>query len=135
MPRATAPAAGFRGPARTFASAGVRAAGRALALNDTASLFLEETTQDAGGADETEDVPVATGLPARIDPIGRGEGGTLVGDQIDETATHVVSLAAGTQLTTAHKVALASTGAVRWAVLALHVVSDPVIVRAEVRGA
>lgn len=135
MPRATAPNAGLRGPARTFAPAGAREAGRALALNDVADLYVEVTTKDAGGADVTDDQLVASDLPARIDPIGDAVGGRLVGEQVDETSTHVVSLAAGTQLSTGHKVALDSTGAVRWAVVALRRVSDPLLVRAEVRGA
>lgn len=135
MPRAAAPLAGLKGPSRTFAPAGVREAGRALALNDVATVYAETSGTDSGGAGYTEDAVILTGLPARIDPIGKASDGGLLGDQTDESATHVVSLAAGTQLTTRHKVALEGTGAVRWAVVALHDVSDPVIVRAEVRQA
>lgn len=135
MPRTTAPMAGLRGTARAFAPAGVREAGRALALTDTASLYVEVTTKDTGGADETDDQLVAVGLPARIDPMGDAVGGRLVAEQVNEDATHVVSLAAGSPVTTGHKVALASAPDVRWAVLALHEVTDPVIVRVEVRRA
>lgn len=133
MPRAAAPNAGLTGPARTFAPASVREAGRALALTDTVAMFVEHTVKE-GGAGRTEDVPDGQ-VNGRIDPIGDAVGGTLVADQIDERSTHVVSVPAGTSLTTRHKVTCTSTNGVRWAVLALHQATDAVLLRAEVRVA
>lgn len=133
MPRKAAPNAGLTGPSRTFAPASVREAGRQLALTDTITLY-EEVTIREGGAGRTEDQLMGE-VQGRIDPIGDAVGGTLVADQIDERSTHVVSVPAGTDLTTRHKVATTTTNGVRWAVLALHKATDGVLLRAEVRVA
>lgn len=133
MPRAAAPDAGLRGPSRTFAPNPARDAGRALALVTIADVY-RETFVKVDGASTKADVLEASGVAARIDPIASSGGaGGLIGDQIDETSTHIVSMNVDMELTTQHAIMLDGSST-RWAVVATHAVSDGVLLRVEVRA-
>lgn len=132
MPRAAAPDAGLRGPARSWAPDPAREAARDLALDDVASVYSEEVVEVKGMA-TVEERMVLAGVPARIDPVGVRGGLGLVGDQLDEGSTHVVSLAPDISVTTRHRLVLDSTGDVKWAVTATRRTTDSVLTRVEVR--
>jgi hypothetical protein len=123
---------GLRGPGQVHFPEAPKDFGRDVGLTDTADiLVLAEVHDGAGGYDrgwttETADVP------ARIDPIGGVDAGDLVAEQVNEDTSHVVSLPDATTVTTSHRV---SVGGTVFAVLAVHLRTDELLVRAEVRVA
>jgi hypothetical protein len=69
-----------------------------LSMSDTGHVVRGSATDDQGGG-ITQVWTAGTGVPCRIDPVSANPGG-LTGGRIDERSTHVVTLTAGTSVTT-----------------------------------
>lgn len=131
MPRAPAPDAGLRGPARTSFPASPKQQARALALVTTADVLVQAKHDDGAGGSSFSWTAVLEDVPARIDPIGSSSAASdLVGGQVNEQTSHIISLPDNTPITLSSRIDIEGD---RWDVLALHRVTDEIIIRAEVR--
>lgn len=71
----------------------------ATMLPDTCAIQRKTVGSDGGGG-QTEIWPdLATGMPCRVTPaVAIRLGSTVAGDRLDSTTTHVITLAAGTDI-------------------------------------
>lgn len=80
-------------------------------LPDTATIS-RKTTANVGGEETESWASIATGVACRIAPIGGGEAGAgggqsgAVGGRVVDETTHIVTLAAGTDIEEADRVAI-----------------------------
>ena len=80
----------------------------ARALPDTCTIQRRTTISDGGGGTTTTWTDHLTNVPCRIAPTGGGETGTTAGRIADET-THVITLRAGTDITSADRLIIDGT--------------------------
>lgn len=123
---------GLRGPAQDRFPEEAKESGRNLGLTGEATILKNEATDDGGGAPVNKWVPVET-VRARIDPLTSSARSfrDLVGGQIKEETTHIVSFDAGTAVDTDNRVEI--DGEV-FAVTAKLERTDPLLERVGVKG-
>lgn len=114
MPRAAAPTAGLRTPARDHFPAGVLTQGSDLALTSTADILRYEAVRDPAGGTKMVWNLAETDVPARIDALGGDGATTMPAGQLQEGPTHAVRLANGSQATEGDRVAIEGA---TWAVI------------------
>lgn len=77
---------------------------------DTATIQRNTRTGDGGGGTVSNYASIATDVPCRVSPVGGGETGssdTQSGDRVVQESTHVVTFAAGTDVTEADRIIVA----------------------------
>jgi hypothetical protein len=79
-----------------------------MALSDTGSVLTLTSTDDTGGG-ATQAWAAGSAVPCRIDPIAR-QGRDMIADRLDERSTDLVTVPAGTTVSTSNRFVIAGRG-------------------------
>lgn len=123
---------GLRGPAQDRFPEGAKEAGRNLGLTGEATILINESVDDGGGAPKSSWVPGAT-VRARIDPLTSSSRTfrSLMGDAVTEETSHIVSFDAGTEIDTDNRIEMNGQ---TYAITAKLDRTDPLLERVGVKG-
>lgn len=80
-----------------------------LALSDAGRIGAGTVVSDSGGGGTTTWAYGGT-IACRIDPLGMGRQGDVVGGRIDERSTHIVTMPAGTPVSSNSRVSITNRG-------------------------
>lgn len=123
--------AGLPGPGQDVFPEQARELGRRMGLYSDEVVVLRHTAESSGGATRDTFAP-ETPIRGRIDPVGKvGRGGPM-GDVMNESASHIVTMDAAVDVTERDRIAVQDSD---WLILAVREVTDPLITRVEVRKA
>lgn len=78
------------------------------ALPDVCTVQRATTVSDGGGGTTTTWADHLTGVPCRLSPVGGGEQGTS-GGRIADESSHIVTVAAGTDVTERDRLVVGAT--------------------------
>lgn len=78
-----------------------------LRLTDTGYVLAGSATDDSGGGASTT-WNAGTAIPCRVDPLAGGE--EQIGSGIDDRSTHVITVPAGTSVTSQSRFAITNRG-------------------------
>lgn len=99
-PRTAAKGHGLRGPGQDIFPEQAKQQARDIALEeDAAQVFRNSATDDGGGDFKAEWKPLGEPVDGRIDAVGRKGAEKILGEQIDEATSHVVTLEPGVDVT------------------------------------
>lgn len=129
-PRAAVEGHGLRGPGQDIFPEQAKQQGRDIGLTDLAQIFRNEPEDDGGGDTKEVWVPLGEPVPARIDSVGRRGQAQVMGEQINEGTSHIVTLEPETDVKSDDRIEI--DGAM-WLITGEEFFTDEATVRVQVK--